>query len=142
MIRCFGPLVFLWTLRFEAKHSYFKQVVRHTNCFKNITLTLARKHQLMVGYNLHIPSPEKTTLQVTRVSTITVEVMKEDVLRCLDSRYPGITTVNVSQNVSYDGIMYRNGMIIAHGSLGGLPEFAEIAQICIIKDNLAFIAKK
>jgi len=38
--------------------------------------------------------------------------------------------------------MLRNGMIIAHKSLGGLPEFAEIAQICIIEDNLAFIAKK
>lgn len=142
MIRCFGPLVFLWTLRFEAKHSYFKQVVRHNNCFKNIPLTLASKHQLMVGYNLHIPIPEKTTLQVTHVSAISVEVMKEDVVRCLNCRYPGITTVSVAQNVSYDGIMYRNGMIIAHGSLCGLPEFAEITQICIIEDNLAFIAKK
>lgn len=67
MIRCFGSLVFLWTLRFEAKHSYFKQVVRHTNCFKNITLTLASKHQLMAGYNIHIPSHEKTTFKVTHV---------------------------------------------------------------------------
>lgn len=126
MIRCFGPLIFYWTLRFEAKHSYFKKVVRHTNCFKNITLTLASKHQLMLGYNHHIPSPEKNTLQVTRISAITVEVMKENVVHCLNSRYPGMTTVNVAQNVSCDGIMYRNGMIIAHGSLCGLPEFAEI----------------
>ncbi|XP_030596339.1 uncharacterized protein LOC115787699 [Archocentrus centrarchus] len=40
LIKCFGPLVTLWTLRFEAKHSYFKKVVKHTSCFKNIPLTL------------------------------------------------------------------------------------------------------
>lgn len=30
LIRAFGPLVGHWTLRFEAKHSFFKQVIRHT----------------------------------------------------------------------------------------------------------------
>lgn len=40
MIRPFRSLVLMWTMSFEAKHSYFKQVVRHTNYFKNITLTL------------------------------------------------------------------------------------------------------
>lgn len=27
MIRCFGPLVAVWTMRFEAKHSFFKNIV-------------------------------------------------------------------------------------------------------------------
>lgn len=27
LMRCFGPLVDFWTLRFEAKHSFFKKVV-------------------------------------------------------------------------------------------------------------------
>lgn len=43
MIKCFGPLVTLWTMRFEAKHSFFKQIVRHTKNFRNITLSLAKK---------------------------------------------------------------------------------------------------
>lgn len=77
----------------------------------------------MLGYNHHIPSPEKNILQVTRISAITVEVMNENVVHCLNSRYPGMTTVNVALNVSCDGIMYRKGMIIVHGSLCGLPEF-------------------
>lgn len=33
MIHFFGPLVGMWTMRFEAKHSFFKQVVCHTCCF-------------------------------------------------------------------------------------------------------------
>lgn len=28
----FGPLVALWTMRYEAKHSFFKRVIHHTNC--------------------------------------------------------------------------------------------------------------
>lgn len=35
MIRFFGPLVGMWTMRLEAKHSFLKQVVCHTRCFKN-----------------------------------------------------------------------------------------------------------
>ena len=52
LILLFGPLVSFWTLRFESKRSYFKNVVRHTNCFKNIKLSLATKHQLMIGHSL------------------------------------------------------------------------------------------
>lgn len=33
-------------------------------------------------------------------------------------------------------------MLIVHGSLGGLPEFAEILQMCILADSLVFIVKK
>uniref|UniRef100_A0A8C9ZBY0 Uncharacterized protein n=1 Tax=Sander lucioperca TaxID=283035 RepID=A0A8C9ZBY0_SANLU len=64
MIRCFGPLIALWTMRFEAKHSFFKQVARHTNCFKNITRSLAIKHQFMLAYHTHsssLKSPLETS---------------------------------------------------------------------------------
>lgn len=52
LIRCFSPLVELWTMRFEPKHSFFKKVVRDTQNFKNILVSLASKHQLMVAYHL------------------------------------------------------------------------------------------
>lgn len=35
LIRGFGPLVSLWTMHFESKHSFFKLAVRHTNNFRN-----------------------------------------------------------------------------------------------------------
>lgn len=40
----FDPLMTLWTMRFEAKHHIFKRIVRQTGSFKNILLTMARKH--------------------------------------------------------------------------------------------------
>lgn len=47
LIKAFGPLVSLWTMRFEAKHSFFKRVVRHTHSFRNIMLSLAVKHSVV-----------------------------------------------------------------------------------------------
>ena len=42
----FGPLIRMWSLRFESKHSYFKRCARFSQNFKNIAKTLAVKHQL------------------------------------------------------------------------------------------------
>jgi len=42
-----GPLIWLWTMRFESKHSYLKKCVRRTQNFKNICQSLANQHQLL-----------------------------------------------------------------------------------------------
>jgi len=142
MIKCFGPLVSLWTMRFEAKHSFFKQVARHLNNFRNITLSLATKHQLMVSYNMLCPDNEKPSLDVAKVSKVPIDVLNEDVLNTITQTYPDISDVNLAQSVTVSGINYKKGMIVVHGSCGGLPEFSEIIQLCIIKDDLIFIVKK
>ena len=54
LIRQFGPLVALWTMRFEAKHSFFRRVIRYTNCYKNVLYSLAQRHQFQNSYNLHV----------------------------------------------------------------------------------------
>ena len=38
----FGPLVKHWTMRYEAKHSYFKKLAQNVRNFKNISLTLEK----------------------------------------------------------------------------------------------------
>ena len=50
LIMHFGPLVRLWTMRFESKHSYFKRCICNSPNFKNVCLTLAEKHQLLQAY--------------------------------------------------------------------------------------------
>lgn len=142
IIRHFGPLALLWTIRFEAKHTFFKKVARHTNCFKNITLSLSTKHQLMIGHYMHSSGCSKATFEVSRVSAVPVELLKREIAHCLAEKYPDTAVVSLAQSVSVAGIYYRKGMLIVHGSLGGLPEFAEILQMCILADSLVFIVKK
>jgi hypothetical protein len=39
-------------MRFESKHSYFKQCIRSAQNFKNVTGMLAERHQLFQAYQL------------------------------------------------------------------------------------------
>ena len=41
----FGPLVRHWTMRYEAKHSYFKRLTQSVNNFINLPYSLASRHQ-------------------------------------------------------------------------------------------------
>lgn len=52
LIKCFGPLVHLWTMRFEGKHRVFQKVVRDTHNYKNVLKTLAERHQNMMAFYL------------------------------------------------------------------------------------------
>ena len=47
-----GPLINVWGMRMESKHTYFKNVVRSSKNFKNVPLTCASRHQFaQVGYS-------------------------------------------------------------------------------------------
>ncbi|XP_050038254.1 uncharacterized protein [Dermacentor andersoni] len=48
-----GPLTQYWCMRFEAKHQYFKRLSSRTMNFRNICKTMASRHQLLQGYQLH-----------------------------------------------------------------------------------------
>lgn len=61
LIRCFGPLLDLWTMRFESKHNFFKRIVSDSKNTKNILKTLANRHQLMQTYVLESSSFFKTS---------------------------------------------------------------------------------
>lgn len=134
-----GPLVCHWTMRFEAKHSFFKQIVRHTSCFKNIPLTLASKHQLMIAFHLNSPSHVKPPLEVSDVSNVPIDVVKDEMAQAIRQKYPDTHEVHLAKKASSCGVAYSKGMIVVHGSKSGLPEFAEIFQMCVINDRLFLI---
>lgn len=50
LIAYFGPLVHLWTLRFESNHTFFKRCASKLHNFKNICKTVTERHQLFQAY--------------------------------------------------------------------------------------------
>ena len=46
----FGPLIHLWTIRFESKHTYFKKCARQLHNFKHLCKTLTERHQFLQAY--------------------------------------------------------------------------------------------
>jgi len=47
-------------MRFEGKHSYFKDLAQRVKCYKNIPKTLARRHQHMRSYTFGTASLSTT----------------------------------------------------------------------------------
>lgn len=64
----FGPLVRLWSMRFEGKHKLFKAAARGTS-FKNILKTLTHHHQRLMAYNLHFDGTFASVTTTTGTGT-------------------------------------------------------------------------
>lgn len=96
----------------------------------------------MVAYSSTAPSLEKPALDVSHVSTVPVDLLKDEIAQVIKLKYPDTSEVSLSKSVSSKGINYRKGMIVAHGSTGGLPDFGEVLQMCILHDQLFFIVRE
>lgn len=68
-------------MRFEAKHSFFKNVVHDTHNWKNGLLTLSSKHQQMKAYYLDSGNLFKPKLYVENVKVVRVSELDPS-LRC------------------------------------------------------------
>lgn len=141
LIKAFGPLVTLWTMRFEAKHSFFKKIVRQTSCFRNILKSMAKKHQSMIAYQLHGLNVKKPAVSVSKMSRVPLEVVNENIQEFLSQKFPKEAVVHLTNKAEFQGTSYSIGMMLVYGSTGGLPDFAEILQIIIVQDSLVFLVK-
>lgn len=135
----FGPLIRLWTLRFESKHSYFKRCARSCNNFKNICSTLANRHQLLQTYiNAgNIFSPDINIIKGTKFHAC---MYHDKIQKSLFNSFTSTNTL-VSYNVSVRGITYKKGHVLPlrendHGII-----FGKILLILIKDENVYFIVK-
>lgn len=139
LIRCFGPLLDCWTIRFEAKHSFFLKVVRDVNNFKNILLTLATRHQHMLAYFLDMPSLFKPPVEVSRVSLVSLDILDNSVKKAIRHKYKDVKTVSLATSVILHGTKYSEGMFVSVGSTSGLPDFGKILKVLIVGNKASFI---
>ncbi|KAK4882387.1 hypothetical protein RN001_005706 [Aquatica leii] len=110
----FGPLRQLWTLRFESKHRYFKNIVRHSPNFKNILFTLSERHQLLQA------------MLLSHDSTFTDSVTCDTVTVFKSSDYPNnmskiveqqciFNEPFISESAIFRGVRYQKGMFVCYG---------------------------
>ncbi|XP_046848514.1 uncharacterized protein LOC124442044 isoform X2 [Xenia sp. Carnegie-2017] len=55
----FGPMIWSWCMRYEAKHSYFKRLASYLGNFTNVALSLAERHQTRSCYLRNQPIAKK-----------------------------------------------------------------------------------
>jgi len=140
LIREFGPLCKMWTMRFESKHNYFKQVVRECRCFKNILRTMAEKHQLLAAYHLSSHTYFTPAVSVPDAPPLAVTILSDSYQRALQLYFPHAEEVSIVPHVTINGTKYNSGQIVVTGMLSGLPEFSKIVDVMLVSGKVFFVA--
>lgn len=141
LIKAFGPLCNVWTMRFEGKHKFFKKVIRDAQNYRNVALTLAVKHQKAVSYHLDSASFFKPSVEMEKVTTVSVSSFPENIQRVFSQKIHKPAAVLVASSVCLDGVTYKADMVVSAGSCSGLPEFRQITQIVAVHTEIMFVCR-
>lgn len=141
LVRCFGPLIHLWTMRFEGKHRFFKRVVHDTQNFKNVLKTLADRHQYMVAYHLSASGFFKPHQQTSNVSSALVSTLP-NVAKTYIEQITSSDIIYSTSKVCIDGTDYDVGMFLSVGQEGGLPSYCRIEQVLLVNSSIVFICQE
>ena len=142
LVRKFGPLTEVWTMRFEGKHKFFKRAIRNAQNFKNVAMTLATKHQKAVSYHLDCSSFFRPSVEMSKVTAVPLASFPQMVQTAIAEHIAVVGSLFDASSVCIDGIKYHPGMIISAGSCSGLPEFAQIERIVAANADILFVCLK
>ncbi|XP_059195792.1 uncharacterized protein LOC131976674 [Centropristis striata] len=140
LTRRFGPLVHLWTMRFEGKHRFFKRVIHDTHNFKNVLKPLATRHQHMMAYHLSAPLFFRPHTQASSVTSVQVAMLPKVAKEYIETKTDSQNIYSTSK-VSINGTEYANGMFVSAGHTGGLPKFSRIEQILLVNNSAYFLCR-
>ncbi|XP_060064737.1 uncharacterized protein LOC132545086 [Ylistrum balloti] len=117
MIMNFGPVRTCWCMRFEAKHSYFKQLALRVRNFKNINATLAQRHQnLQACITSSGNDIFKTHSEVLKSSNVALASLDPNVGQALMNKGVSKNEQYLSKldRVNYKGHAYKPGCFVVH----------------------------
>jgi len=132
LTQMFGPLLCVWTMRLESKHSFFKRCARNSRNFVNITKTLSESHQLNQAFLSSGPAVlcdecrlggECITFDEKLFSPSIVFAVK----LCEELRWP----LKCSSSIFVKGTKYCNGAYVVVDCVTSQPVFGKIA-LCLI----------
>ncbi|RVE61678.1 hypothetical protein OJAV_G00174850 [Oryzias javanicus] len=132
-IRKIGPLLFLWSMRFEAKHKLFKDYFKN---FKNITKSLAKKHQMAIAYHW-----ETFTLKQKEYGPIKSFLLRDE--NVINSQIlEKAKCVFTTSWVKVDGVEYRAGLIVCSLVEDEMPVFSQILDVLLVDDDIFLFTHK
>ncbi|KAJ8678237.1 hypothetical protein QAD02_014024 [Eretmocerus hayati] len=114
LIIWFGTLKFSSMIRFEAKHFYFQSATKHQKNYKNLTQSLAEKHERLQSIN-------DNYCDVICEPTQIAKFVSDDYQPQISSQVMQYATalemndVNVSQLITFRGVTHEKGMIVCVG---------------------------
>lgn len=133
-IRSHGPLVRAWTMRHEGKLNYFKQTARKAGNFKNITFSLAKRHQLWLAYHIHsgnMFTPDLTCGPIVLSKQLDEESMEiQSLMRQCVPDAKDDQVVVILRWAKYHGLKYSNdNSYLINSVTDGEPNFTKIEKV-------------
>lgn len=111
LIREFGMLRNIWAMRFEAKHSYFIDIVRRTKNKKNLCKTMAKRHQyFQLSYletDLYLDSGK---YELTRETSVPVASLRD--IHGLGDLVRDLTHVRMGKALAINGFVYNDECVV------------------------------
>ena len=139
----FGPLVHCWTLRFEGKHHYFKELVHRSKNRRNICKTMARRHQfLQCLCNTSEQFLEADAVEHVKGSATPVRLLLREIQELLSPLVGPDETVYQAKSVKYNGTEYTTGCCVVSGFAVDYYQFGRIESCYIIAGNVHLLLKK
>lgn len=133
----FGPLIRLWMLRFESKHSYFKRCARHLKNFRNIYQTLSERHQMYQAYLLAGQECNKL-LKVKDSCPFYSNLYSKTIKHAFKVLiFLGIKTT-VTTDIEYKGTAYKKGQFLVYRN-DDCMEFGKLLLILIQNDTSVYV---
>ena len=136
LILKFGPLITVWTMRFQSKHSYFKRCARHMKKFKNICLTLSERHQMFQAYLSAGPGCSQL-LQVKDSCTFYPSLYSDAIKHAVREFGFSENDTTVSTDIQYKGTSYKKGHFLVSKNDESM-EFGELLIILIKNDAAVY----
>ncbi|KAG1672406.1 Zinc finger protein ZXDC [Nymphon striatum] len=134
LILQFGPLIHVWTMRFESKHAYFKRCVRYLQNFKNLSKTLTERHQMLIAYRCagsffpdEIVMKDSIPLHLDTYSSTIQDTL--GVFSFTSSDY-------ITCELGYMGTTYKKGNFLITGKEDDMIVFGEILYIIKCKNQM------
>ncbi|XP_064475545.1 uncharacterized protein LOC135389426 [Ornithodoros turicata] len=137
----YGPLINLWAMRFEAKHQYFKDIARKIRNFRNITFSLATRHQYLQMY-LFSQSHCEAKLTTTGSRPCILEHVPDVLKNFLCAENISSDNIIVVKSITVDGAVYSSGsVLVRHISDDELPVFLQLCDIYTVNRLVLGVAQ-
>ena len=140
----FGPLHHQNTMRFEAKHGWFKDY-RWKN-FMNLPLSLAEKHQLYLANNMTMTEGYPNSMFVYKGDvvkegdSVTPAEIDDTILNAIPHQFNDVTLFYKTDKVEIDCLEYMTGVVllISENDMHGLT-FGCICEIFCCRGKILFV---
>ncbi len=133
-MRMLGPLVHFWTMRFEAKHRFFKRLGHIVCNYRNILKTLCHRQQMFVCYNLMSGKDlSERDVEVGPGASELVASLERPQFLCQALNLNLFEEVYVARWCVVHGIKYSKNLHVITGKLDeSTPIFQRIIYVIVI----------